>query len=165
MRPKLGNEYIILDDYAIVVVISKKYGRKEIKIDIEDVRRCKRHTWGITFAPSNQSFYGRTSFAKPKRSMELSRFIMRIKNKKLVDHRNHETLDDRKDNLRICSHRVNNFNRKGVCKNSFLGIRGVRYSERLKKYLVRFKQKHIACCNTLDEAKILAERTRAIYES
>jgi len=44
---------------------------------------------------------------------------------KQVDHWNHDTLDNRKGNLRIVTNRQNNENRNGAYKNSKSGIRGV----------------------------------------
>jgi hypothetical protein len=41
-----------------------------------------------------------------------------------VDHINHDTLDNRKDNLRVVTHQQNNCNRRGW-KNSRSGYKGV----------------------------------------
>lgn len=39
------NEYILHEDYAIIVVQSPKYGTFEVKIDLEDVEKCKKYYW------------------------------------------------------------------------------------------------------------------------
>jgi hypothetical protein len=42
-----------------------------------------------------------------------------------IDHINHNTLDNRKANLRIVTHQQNNTNRNGAYSTSKTGIRGV----------------------------------------
>ena len=42
-----------------------------------------------------------------------------------IDHKSHDTLDNRRKNLCICTHSQNMMNRRGANKNSTSGIRGV----------------------------------------
>ena len=43
----------------------------------------------------------------------------------VTDHRNHDTLDNRRANLRVVTQSVNMLNRKGANSNSGTGVRGV----------------------------------------
>lgn len=61
-----------------------------------------------------------------------------------TDHCNANTLDNRKENLRICTAQQNNFNRNiGICNTS--GFKGVSWHKVAKKYSVTIeknKKKH-----------------------
>ena len=161
---KKGNIYILHEDYAEIIVISKKHGKKSILIDKEDVELCSKYTWGIYYAKNTKTFYASTSFVKPKRtSTQIHRVIMGNPQNLFIDHINHDTLDNRKYNLRAVSPRVNNWNKKGACKNNVLGKRNIRYVEKLKKYIVRVQQKHIGCYSSLEEAENAASVARSIH--
>jgi hypothetical protein len=55
--------------------------------------------------------------------------------KRVVDHINHNTLDNRKANLRICTNQQNHFNmlKKSLSKTSI--YKGVHYVKRVKKFM------------------------------
>ncbi len=55
----------------------------------------------------------------------MHRLIMDAPKGKYVDHRNHDTLDNRRANLRITTSSGNMMNRRGANVNSETGIRGV----------------------------------------
>ena len=56
--------------------------------------------------------------------MELSRFIMGPSDVMVVDHRNHDTLDNRRANLRVCTRSENCRNNRGRAhkKNPYKGV-------------------------------------------
>ena len=54
-----------------------------------------------------------------------------------TDHKNCNGLDNRKENLRNCNHQQNQFNRKSAQKNNILGIKGVRWDKKAKKFQTR----------------------------
>ena len=60
-----------------------------------------------------------------KTTVYMHRLIMAAPRGRQVDHINHDTLDNRRENLRIVTNRQNNENRNGAYKNSKSGIRGV----------------------------------------
>lgn len=61
----------------------------------------------------------------------MHREIMGVTDRKMkVDHIHHDTLDNRKESLRVCTHSQNLRNRKGPAKNGTSGFRGVSWFKR-----------------------------------
>lgn len=85
-----------------------------------------RPKWYAQFNPHTKSWYARTNITVngKNRGMLMHRMITRAKPGEVVDHINHDTLDNRVANLRICAHRQNSFNRKPYANNT-TGFKGV----------------------------------------
>ncbi len=100
-------------------------------IDADDVGRVDQYTWQAVWSISTQSYYVQTSKQLGGlRGFGLQRLIMHCTDPKLkVDHKDHNTLDNRKENLRIVTHKQNMENALGARKNSQSKILGV-YRER-----------------------------------
>lgn len=64
----------------------------------------------------------------------MHRFITNAKDKQRVDHKNHNTLDNTRDNLVPDTTQNNNRNRRGPNVNSTSGIRGVTWVKRRSKW-------------------------------
>lgn len=85
-----------------------------------------------------------------------------------VDHINGNGLDNRKENLRICTRQQNICNRKAPNSNSISGIRGVSFEKRTGKWVSRikfnYKQIHIGTFLTIEEAEIAwKEKAKALF--
>lgn len=80
-------------------------------VDNEDYERVNRYKWFAARNNNKNVFYaGRTI---NKKNLGMHRFILNIFNSKIkVDHINHNTLDNRKANLRTCSNAENCRNKK-----------------------------------------------------
>lgn len=92
-------------------------------VDLEDIPKIFNQSWHIFH--SRQKVYIRSWDKVKKRKVFLHRIIMGVTNSNLqVDHINGNTLDNRKENLRICSHRQNVLNREKH-KNNTSGYKGV----------------------------------------
>jgi hypothetical protein len=91
---------------------SKQYGNVEVLIDDEDYDRIKGYNWFVN-KQRNSLRVSRTKVIDNKiTSIILSRYIINAPEGMVVDHINHNTLDNRKCNLRICTHQENLFNTK-----------------------------------------------------
>ena len=134
---KRPNQIIEKEQYAELIIRSMKYGIKHIVIDLEDVEKCKNYKWFLSFDEILNSFYVKTS----KYPYSLHRVIMNCPKGFVVDHINHNTLDNRKENLRICTHAENMKNRKRVreCVNC---IDLKRQNEELQKENEDLKRQH-----------------------
>ena len=100
----------------------------------------------------------------PKKCLRMHRLIMGLDfgDKLQVDHISHNGLDNTRRNLRICTHRQNLLNRKGVkgiywYKNAWMALIGVNDKS---IYLGRFKKKREAIiARKLAEKKYFGEFT------
>jgi hypothetical protein len=86
-----------------------------------------------------------------------------------VDHINHDSLDNREENLRITNKNQNARNRKSKNSNNITGYRNVAYIPRNgnKPYIVQLmvngKNKRLKSFSDIDEAGIYAEEMRQKY--
>lgn len=123
------NEIIKNNEYAEVILYDSN--QKEVaraKIDIEDIDRVKDFKWGIN---SNGYAYNRNKV------ILMHRYLMDIYDENLeIDHKNGDRLDNRKDNLRICTRQRNIFNSKPSNRNTS-GFKGVGWDKRYNKWRAR----------------------------
>jgi hypothetical protein len=95
----------------------------------------------------------------------LHRLIMGDPQGLVIDHENHDGLDNRTENLRIATRAENSQNRRGGYSNT--GIRGVRWDKNFKvfkAYLsINKKQKVIGLFETVEEAEKAVKEARAKY--
>lgn len=119
------NEIIIEKNYAKIKINSPKYGLKFVLIDIEDIEKIKNIHWFIHYYKLNNSFY-----ADSTKNDKLHRYITNCPKNKVIDHINHNTLDNRKFNLRICTRIENNRNKK----NNTSGHVGVYWDKTKNKW-------------------------------
>lgn len=79
-------------------------------VDDEDVERLRTRHW---FASRRmKSYFYASSRVSGHRVLDMHRFIMDAQPGQIVDHINGDGLDNRRANLRICTHRQNMANRK-----------------------------------------------------
>lgn len=106
---KKYNDFIIKKDYAILIV-KHKDKELEVLIDIDDVEKVKSlGAWQALYDKTlkNPSYY---VMHRKNPYIRLHRFIMNCPKDKVIDHINHNTLDNRKQNLRVCTHFENQQN-------------------------------------------------------
>lgn len=153
MPPRKINKILIKDDYAVILCSSKHFGIFEVKIDIEDIEKIKKYYWRIREDKRSLKHYVET-FDKGIR-IHLHRYIMGFdwfSRTKTIDHINGDATDNRKNNLRVCTHRENMQNIK-LTKRSSSGIRYISKCNTTNKWKVVFKGKYLKSFNNLNEAK------------
>lgn len=94
--------------------------------DLEDYDKVKDVCWYLT----KLKYIGGHFQGKP---VLLHSFILGKNSKMVIDHINHNTADNRKKNLRICSHCQNRMNHK-IYKNNTTGYSGVRFCKASNKW-------------------------------
>lgn len=102
------NEFEILSDGSVKIFLVNKNNERvgETLIDLEDLERVLRYKWRLS--TGNYVRGGKGNFDW------LHRFIMNCPKDMEVDHIEHNTLDNRKHKLRICTHKENCNNRRRV---------------------------------------------------
>ena len=96
-----------------------------VKVDDEDFERVSQFNWFSFTATSGQCRVARQFWSNGiSKTVGIHRFIMNAKDGDIVDHKNGDTLDNRKENLRITDKTGNNQNRK-IHKNNKCGYKGV----------------------------------------
>ena len=135
-RKKKGNNYIIDEENSIVKIELRRRGKENLWtiIDLEDLQRVIvdfGYTWFTDYNEVRDLFYVKTCIYignKTKSNYKcvlLHKFILNYFGNKKVDHINHNTLDNRKCNLRIIENKFNTKNRKGKNSNNKSGYRNV----------------------------------------
>lgn len=125
------NHIEILDDHAEIYLINKD---NEIcgkcLIDLEDINLVKNIKWHKSELQRN-TYY---CLSNDKQWKRIHRLILGITDTNIfVDHINHNGLDNRKSNLRVCTNQQNNCNCK-IPKNNTSGCKGVYWSEERQKW-------------------------------
>lgn len=130
------NEIIKHDDYAEIILYNIHNKEKaRAKIDLDDVDRCSEYKWN----------YGRryvqTRDKDTGKCIRLHRFIMDFPDNKLVDHKDHDTLDNRKSKLRICTQSQNLQNQR-IQSNNTSGTTGVCWASARNKWIAHIYTNH-----------------------
>ncbi len=108
-------------------------------IDAEDYDRLSNYKWCLSKAPHTNYALTRLKRKGSKRkALLMHRFILNAPSHLVVDHINHNGLDNRKQNLRLCTHVQNTQNRRPN-RNSFSKYKGVHWLKHRKKFIARIK--------------------------
>jgi len=129
------------------------------KIDKEDYNKIKDKKWSVCIdGKKKQLIYAScrvgSHINKSRTTKKMHRIIANASCIDIVDHINHDTLDNRKCNLRICTNKQNCENRKLDIRNK-TGYTGV-LEYKGNKYLAQIghnnKNIHIGIFDTKEEA-------------
>jgi len=104
-------------------------------VDNNDFERLNRYKWQTA---GRNKLYGKRTTAKG--DLYIHRVIMNAHDGEEIDHINGNTLDNRKSNLRICTHAENIRNKKSKSKTTgFKGVTYLRDPWRKSKYRARVR--------------------------
>lgn len=108
----------------LIDISTPKYPNTYAIVDDEDFEYLNQWKW----RQDADGYAIRLSYEKKekRKSIRMHRLIMKPSIELQVDHINHNKLDNRKCNLRICSNFENSQNRK-LQKNNKTGYKGVRW--------------------------------------
>ena len=149
MAKKMNEIYLIENNNAVVVTESVLHGERGVLIDAEDIDKIKNYRWCLA-KNLNGGWYAFTNCEKGKK-MYLHRFIMDCPEDKVIDHKNGNTLDNRKRNLKICTQRQNNQNKK-MSNNNTSGYRNIYWNKINNTWDIQIKHKRIGQFKELEDA-------------
>ena len=105
------NEIILHDDYAELIIRNKVNDVvAKALIDLEDVERVSTKKWNVV--PDKRHVY---IYTKTPKHIKLHRFVLNYYGNMEIDHINHDTLDNRKSNLRVVTRSENASNTMATC--------------------------------------------------
>lgn len=111
-------------------------------IDDEDFDKVSMHKWHLTTRRHHK--YASKSFRVngKKTALQMHRFILNLYDpSKIIDHINGDGLDNRKSNIRICTHSDNAKN-KILPSSNTSGFKGVCWHKNHKKFYAQIKVNH-----------------------
>ena len=174
-----ANNYIIDEEKQTAKIeLSRRDGNNFwVTIDLEDLDRVINfpYSWFAKYSSTVGKFYAASSEYRPElkkaRTVLMHQFIMGVENSTRevnVDHINHDTLDNRKENLRITNVTDNCKNRR-LSKANKSGYRNVCWDKREQMWIVQLQVDGKNTClgkfpkDELDEAGSFAKEMRAKY--
>jgi len=125
-------------------------------VDASDYDWLSQWNWVAHWCPHTQSFYARRneSVDGRRRTLRMHVFILGCKSGECGDHRNHDTLDNRRVNLRKCTNAQNAMNRR-MPKTNSTGFKGVSWHKRTRKWRARIGQTELGLFATKEQAAIV----------
>ena len=134
-------------------------------VDASDFVELNKQAWSASWRPKMGRFYAISSTpGDRKHKRYLHRVVMGLErgDKRMVDHINHDTLNNRRCNLRIVTNSQNMMNHGKIQRNNTSGVRWVHFEKRTQSYRVQvIKDKRSIWggrYSSLEEAKKAAYR-------
>lgn len=128
-------------------------------IDASDIPLIRDRNWHASFSPTSRSFYakgGKRVGEIGPRAYYIHRKILGVSPPIEVDHKNGDSLDNRKANLRLANRSQNAMNQK-LNKNNSSGYKGVTWYKTANKFMayitVNYKRIHLGCFDCPEEAR------------
>lgn len=107
---------------------------KYVLVDDEDYDELSQYKW------TDAKGYAFRWTGRPNRArIYMHRFLKSAGEGQLVDHVNGDTLDNRKENLRLCTYSQNNMN-KSLQSNSTSGLKGAYYHKPSGKWRAQIRK-------------------------
>ncbi len=122
-------------------------------VDDTDFVWLSQWNWCAHWSPETNSFYAMRG--ESNRAIYMHRFILNCHSKTWGDHKNHDTLDNRRENLRNASPTQNHANRR-IYSTSTSGFKGVSWNKNARKWMAYIKiekrRKYLGLFTSANEA-------------
>lgn len=127
----MKNKYEIFGDVAEIYIRRRNGDLYKVLVDSEDIPRLLEEggSWCVDGGKDAKRRYAikRKIINGKSTTIKMHRFLTNAPSGKVVDHINHNTLDNRKVNLRVTTHLVNMQNIDRKSETNLSGIRGLTY--------------------------------------
>jgi len=132
-------------------------------VDAEDYEELSRYKWHVNKG-------GRTDYAKSQKkgkAIKMHRLLMRAPKGLFVDHINHNGLDNRKSNLRLCT-RIENLRNQLPRRGGASQYKGVGWHKKSKKFVARIymegKRMHLGYFDDeIEAAKAYDKKAKELF--
>lgn len=163
---------IRVEDDVAYIELTDRFGnpKAEAVIDAVDIERVKAWRWHANWDERYQQYkvgaHVKIGDEWADR-MLLHRFIVEAPDEMDVDHIDHNLLNNRRANLRVCTRAQNNQNLANTRRNSKSGIRGVHWDKKKRKWVagvrIEGKRHYLGSFDNLKEAEAAAVEGRRRY--
>lgn len=163
---KTQNDIVVYDKYA-EFILEDKHGNEcgRAKVSLDKLELCMGYVWwmhhdGYAYA---KKFVGISANGHKKyKNIQMSRLIANTPDGLIADHINHDTLDNRNENLRNCTNQQNMFNMRTMNNKQITGVRKIH-----NKWYARLKHNGVEHSrggfNTKEEAIIARKEMEGQY--
>ncbi len=166
------NAYRIDGDVAILVLTNHQGAPVyEAKVDAADLPKLQEfgRRWAVLRPAAEGYPYAELRLSGPgTRSLRLHRFLLDAPADRYVDHINGDTLDNRRENLRLVTNTQNSQNRR-ASKRSRSGLKNICWDEGRQRWRVYLcangKRMSIGYFRDLEDAKKAASAARRRYHT
>lgn len=143
---KKYNEYDLNEKFGIGFTTKGE----EFYFDLEDYEKIKNYCWYVNHGYVVTDVKGKL--------IQMHRLVMNCPNDKCVDHMNHNTEDNRKENLRICTNHENSLNTQKQNRQTSSKYKGVCFDKKSNKWraIIAYegKQKYLGIFENEKDAAI-----------
>ena len=137
-------------------------------VDDDDFERINALRWYAEWHSDTKTFYATRTLPRDnngrRAQLYMHRAILCAESHMQVDHVNHDTLDNRKENLRICTGSQNQANKRKQSNNTS-GFKGVSWDKRRCKWLaqisVNTKHRNLGRYSDIADAILAYDRAAA----
>jgi len=139
----------------------------QARVDNKDYKRVKIYRWYATYNPRTRSWYAMT-WGQKKDRLYMHRLILNAPKTQQVDHRDHDTLNNCRENLRLATNSQNHMNgrkpRSG--KTPYKGVYRVPNSQAhpwQARITLNYKRINLGCWRTAKEAALAYNKAAEIF--
>jgi hypothetical protein len=134
----MTNRFLVIGDEA-TIFLHRHEAWLETVIDTADLHIAQSipTTWCAMEAMDSPTHYAYCKIGR--RVVFLHRLLTKCPAHLVVDHQDHDGLNNRRDNIRRVTRSVNGFNRRGLQSNNSSGYRGVTWDAAKRLWSARVK--------------------------